>query len=167
MNKLKFLRWLFSACMHTKSFASFVWSNTRGSGTCSAKHTRHPHVGHQHVRQVKEIDQEEKSFTLNGHFLDSFIGQWRKKKIFSPSFLFLFLSVLFQSHSHHICVCGRYHVHVYSTAEDPWHEFRSTSNIFLPRLIVRCLIDLKMKMKIFTDFLKTSQKLNQHVSVFR
>lgn len=143
MNKLKFLRWLFSACMHTKSFASFVWSNTRGSGTCSAKHTRHPHVGHQHVRQVKEIDQEEKSFTLNGHFLDSFIGQWRKKKIFSPSFLFLFLSVLFQSHSHHICVCGRYHVHVYSTAEDPWHEFRSTSNIFLPRLIVRCLIDLE------------------------
>lgn len=90
-----------------------------------------------------------------------------KEDFFPVVSFFLFLSVLFQSHSHHICVCGRYHVHVYSTAEDPWHEFRSTSNIFLPRLIVRCLIDLKMKMKIFTDFLKTSQKLNQHVSVFR
>lgn len=66
-----------------------------------------------------------------------------KRRFFPRRFFFLFLSVFFQSHSHHICVCGRYHVHVYSTAEDPWHEFRSTSNIFLPRLIVRCLIDLE------------------------
>lgn len=165
MNKLKFLRWLFSACMHTKSFASFVWSNTRGSGTCSAKHTRHPHVGHQHVRQVKEMDQEEKSFTLNGHFLDSFLGQWRKKKIFSPSFLFfIFKCVVSIALSSHLFV------------EDITCTFilqpriPGTSSALLLIFFSRdSLLDAWSiwKMKIFTDFLKTSQKLNQNVSMFR